>query len=167
MKEAILSIGSNLNDRYKNIVKSINFINNLPKTYVEKVSNFYETSPIDVNEKQNFYLNCCVKVFSEFRPEILLGCLLGIETCMGRIRPYKNASRIIDIDLIFYENLNISEKNLKLPHPFWNKRIFVLIPLLDLCEDGKIYGFNIKRTVEECPKSYIKKYENNYKNTSV
>ena len=167
MKEAILSIGSNLKDRYKNIVTSIDFINRLPNTNVKKVSNFYETSPIGVNEKQNFYLNCCVKVFSEYSPEILLGCLLGIETCMGRTRPYKNASRIIDIDLVFYENVNISEKDLKLPHPLWNKRIFVLIPLLDLCEDGKIYGFDIKNIIKECPKSYIEKYENNYESTFV
>ena len=67
---------------------------------------------------------------------------------MGRIRPFKNASRIIDIDLILYGNSKILSKDLVLPHPEMLKRTFVLIPLLDLYPSGDALGIEFKKSLE-------------------
>ena len=159
MHEAILCFGSNLGDRFKNLKKAIDCIGKLPKTKVVKVSTIYETPPFGVSEEQNLYLNCCAKIVTDFTPEILIGCCLGVETALGRIRPYKNASRTIDIDLIFYEDLKINKENLQIPHPFWQEREFVLKPMTDICENGNFFGFDIKKFLLTCPKENIKKFE--------
>ena len=101
MHEALIAFGSNLGDRFKNLKLAINFLDSLPKTKITRVSDVYETRPADVIDKQNFYLNCCAILNTEFDPHILLGCCLGIETSLGRERSYKNSPRTIDIDVIF------------------------------------------------------------------
>ena len=159
MHEAILSFGSNLGDRFKNLKKAIDYVSNLPKTSTIKVSSIYETAPFGVSKKQNFYLNCGARIITEFSPEILMGCCLGIETALGRIRPYKNAPRTIDIDLIFYEDLKINKKDLQIPHPFWHERAFVIKPMMNICEKGIFFGFDIKKFLLKCKKEDIKKFE--------
>lgn len=158
MHEAILSFGSNLGDRFKNLKKAIDCIGKLPKTKVVKVSAIYETPPFGVSEEQNYYLNCCARIATDFSPEILMGCCLGIEKALGRIRPYKNASRTIDIDLIFYEDLKINKENLQIPHPFWQERAFVLKPMMDICKNGNFFEFNIKKISANMPERKYKKF---------
>ena len=159
MQEAILSFGSNLGDRFKNLKKATDYIGRLPNTRIIKVSSIYETPPFGVSEEQNFYLNCCARIATSFSPEILMGCCLGIETALGRTRSCKNASRTIDIDLIFYEDLKINKENLQLPHPFWQERVFVVKPMMDICENDKVFGFDIKKFWLKCEKENIKKFE--------
>ena len=159
MHEAILSFGSNLGDRFKNLKKAVEYIGKLPNTKIIKVSSIYETPPFKVSEEQNFYLNCCARIATSFSPEILMGCCLGIEAALGRTRHHKNASRTIDIDLIFYENLKINKKNLQLPHPFWQERAFVLKPMMDICENGKFFELDIEKFLLKCKKENIRKFE--------
>lgn len=159
MHEVILAFGSNLGDRYLNIKNALRVVNCLPGTKVVKISKIYETEPIDVPNTQNFYLNCCAVVETDYDPNTFLGFCLGVETTLGRRRPYKNASRIIDIDLIMYDDIEIRTKKLTLPHALWSKRLFVLIPLLDLCRNGKINKFNIRALLQSCEKSDVKAYD--------
>lgn len=130
--ESILGFGSNLGDRLKNLNLAIDNIKRLINTEVLEISKIYETEPFDVLDEQNCYLNCCVKIKTDFTPEVLLGCCLGIEAAMGRTRPFFHASRIIDIDLIMCQNMKINTQHLVLPHPRMFERAFVLIPLLDV-----------------------------------
>ena len=126
MKEAVLALGTNLLDREKNLRTALEALKRLPGTVVEKVSSIYETEPFQTPDPQNDYLNCCVKLQTELTPEMLLGCCLGIESAMGRERPFKNAARIIDIDLLLYENEIINTEKLTLPHPRMKERLLKL-----------------------------------------
>lgn len=142
MKEAVLALGTNLLDREKNLQTAIEALKRLPGTVVEKVSSIYETEPFQTPDPQNDYLNCCVKLQTELPPEMLLGCCLGIEAAMGRERPFKNAARIIDIDLLLYEGVAMNTAHLTLPHPRIKERAFVIVPLSDLYEDRVALGFD-------------------------
>jgi len=143
----IISIGTNLGDRKKNIEKAIDSINNLPYTDVIKVSSIYETEPVDYLRQDNFY-NIVVEVKSQFEPAEMLGICLGIESGLGRIRGIKNGPRIIDLDLIFAEEKKINTKNLVVPHPRYKERNFVLTPLLEIHPEGEFYGKNFKKYIE-------------------
>ncbi len=129
--KAYLGIGTNIGDRVQNLQDSIDALNLLPLTTVTDVSNIYETEPVGY-ENQDDFLNIVVEVETELNPDNLLGACLGIEAGLGRIRTIKNGPRIIDIDLLLYENETSNTKTLILPHPRMMERNFVLKPLLDL-----------------------------------
>lgn len=142
MKEAVIELGSNLGDRQRNIDAAVQALGKLPETRVIAVSEYYETAPHDVPDKQNDYINCCVKLETALLPETLLGVCLGLEAAMGRVRQYKNQARIIDVDLLLYEGENRDTKDLQLPHPRMLERAFVLVPLLDLYPSGNALGLD-------------------------
>lgn len=135
-KNAVLAFGSNLGNRLKNLKLAMKLVNSLPETKIIKTSYIYETEPMETTKKQNFYLNCCAKIETKLNPHTMLSYCLKVETLLGRERPYKNAPRTIDIDLILYENLKIQTENLVVPHPRWQKRAFVIVPMLDIYENG-------------------------------
>lgn len=157
MSEAILSLGSNLGDRFFNITRAIESIQNLPETEILKISDFYETEPYGVTEKQEKYINCCLKIETELSPEILMGTFLGIESALGRIRTYKFSPRTIDIDLLAYGKEKQNKKNLILPHPRMLERAFVLIPLSDICKNMKFNNINFKNIIKCLDTKGIKK----------
>lgn len=148
MKEAVLALGTNLLDREKNLRTAIEALKRLPGTVVEKVSSIYETEPFQTPDPQNYYLNCCVKIKTELSPEMMLGCCLGIESAMGRERPFKNAARIIDIDLLLYEGVAINTAHLTLPHPRIRERAFVLVPLSELYKNKVALGLDFSEALE-------------------
>lgn len=149
LTEAVLEFGTNLGDRKTNIKNAINAVKKLPETEVISISKFYETEPFGVPDEQNNYINCCAKIKTNLEAQTLLGACLGIEASMGRIRPFKNASRIIDIDLILYGNLKVESRDLILPHPRMLERAFVLAPLLDLYPSGEVMGISFKRNLNK------------------
>lgn len=149
MNEAILSLGSNLGNRKENLQLAIKKINSLNNTTVDSVSSFYETEPFGVPDKQNKYINCCIKVSTNLNPENLLKKCLQIESSMGRTRPYRFAPRIIDIDLLLYENEIINTEKLTLPHPRMKERLFVLLPMSDICKDLKFKLWDFKKDFEQ------------------
>ncbi len=151
---AYIGIGTNIGDREKNIRDAIKALNHLPNTKVVDISAVYETEPWGYTEQDNFY-NVCVKVETEMSPECLLGGCLGIEASMGRERPFKNAPRIIDIDLLLYENEKRCSKELMLPHPLIGERAFVLVPLKDILPDMCIGNINYKENYNNCEKTGV------------
>lgn len=142
MNEAVLGLGTNIGDRVQNLKNAVSAVNLLPQTSVAKVSYIYETEPVGFTDQANF-LNCALLVETELSPRALLGCCLGIEAAMGRIRQFRNGPRNIDIDLLLYENEKSSDSELTLPHPRMHERLFVLKPLLDLFQNGDALGFSI------------------------
>ena len=154
--EVFLALGTNLGNKIDNLNMAISAINKLISTEVLAVSKVYETEPFDVLDEQDSYLNCCIKIKTDFSPHVLLGCCLGIEAAMGRLRPFYHASRIIDIDFILCENTKISTKDLTLPHPEFFNRAFVLKPLLDICDekDKRNFANRLKSLGEDGIKVY-------------
>jgi 2-amino-4-hydroxy-6-hydroxymethyldihydropteridine diphosphokinase len=143
MNEAVLGLGTNLGNKLENLRNAVSAIKRLSKTQLIQVSGIYETKPFEVPDKQQNFYNCCLKINTDLSPLTLLGACLGIEASLGRVRTFKNASRIIDIDLLLYNDIKINTEELTLPHKEILKRDFVLIPLLDLYPQGNAMGLKI------------------------
>jgi 2-amino-4-hydroxy-6-hydroxymethyldihydropteridine diphosphokinase len=131
MKKVFLGIGTNLNNREGNLKEAVSMI----EKHIGKVvasSSVYETEPWGFQAEEEF-LNMVVKVETNLNPYGLIGRILMIESMLGRIRLEKQyTSRVIDIDILFYDDLVINETNLKIPHPLLHKRKFVLVPLCEI-----------------------------------
>lgn len=129
-----LGLGSNIGDKSKNLETAINYINSLENTEIIEIASFITTKPYGYENQENF-LNSVIKIKTKFSPQTLLSKILEIERKMGRIRKIHWGPRIIDIDILYYEDLIIDDDNLKIPHPEIPKREFVLKSLLELCPD--------------------------------
>lgn len=123
-----------MGDRTDNLKNAINSIENLVGK-VNKISKFYENPAVGFDG--NSFVNICIEVFTHLSPNDLLNSLLKIENKYGRkrLKSGEYNSRIIDIDIIFYENLTINQNGLIIPHPRMQSRHFVLIPICDLNPD--------------------------------
>lgn len=128
-----LGLGSNIGDRQKNIEQAISFLKS--RVVVEKVSTLIETDPIG-GPPQGRYLNAVLKVMATVSPKKLLKVTQEIEQRMGRLRTsVKNAPRIIDIDILLYDDLKLNDTELTIPHPRMLTRPFVMGPLNELAPD--------------------------------
>ena len=128
---AYLSIGSNLGNRSENIKKCLSHISAI--SIIKATSSIIETEPFKVSIKQDNFLNLVVKI--EFLKDHfeLLNDINLIESKLGRIRSsVRNEPRIIDIDIIFFNDLIFSNDNLEIPHPRFKERLFVLQPLSEI-----------------------------------
>ncbi|MBR3149194.1 MAG: 2-amino-4-hydroxy-6-hydroxymethyldihydropteridine diphosphokinase [Eubacterium sp.] len=135
----IIGLGTNIGDRKQNIEDAVSAFDLVPKTEVLRRSKIYETEPVGYAEQDSFY-NACIEIESTLEPNEILGVCLGIEAGFGRVRTIKNGPRVLDLDVILAENVKIDTSNLTVPHPRYNERRFVLIPLLELFPDGEAYG---------------------------
>ena len=131
---AFIAIGSNLGTPKENCIEAIDIISSNPDIKITSKSSFYQTAPVG-NTEQDWFINSVIKISTQLNPDILLAVLLKIESKMGRIRKEKWGPRIIDLDLLFYDNLVIKQKDLTLPHPEIQKRNFVLQPLNEIGEN--------------------------------
>lgn len=157
MKRAVLCLGTNIGDRTKNLHDAVGALSFLFGTDVIKTSKVYETEPFEVPDEQENFYNCCVMLETELSPKMLMGACLGIEAKMGRLRPYKNSPRIIDIDIILYEGEKINDVNLTIPHPRFLERAFVLLPLLDIFPDGNAFGIGFGSSLDNLDTSGVKR----------
>lgn len=140
-RTAVLGLGTNLGDKKENLKNAIAALSNLTKTRITSFSNVYETEPWG-NTDQDSFLNMCIEIETELSPNALLGACLGIESVMGRERPFKYAPRIIDIDVLLYEGEEIKSEELSIPHPLIGDRAFVLVPLKDILKNLKFGSHN-------------------------
>lgn len=131
MSDCYIGIGSNLGDREKNIRQAVDMINRLRKTKVEKTSSIIETLPVG-GPAQGKFLNAAVKIQTGLSAHGLLACLQRIESELGRVRRVKNGPRTIDLDILFFNDMKINDKDLILPHPRIKEREFVLVPLKEI-----------------------------------
>ncbi|HZY24364.1 MAG TPA: 2-amino-4-hydroxy-6-hydroxymethyldihydropteridine diphosphokinase [Bacteroidales bacterium] len=134
MKNVFLGIGTNLGERKNNLDAAIKRIEeNIGQ--VLKYSSIYETEPWGF-EAENQFLNMVIMVKTDLSPSFLLEQILNIESTLGRVRSTERySSRIIDIDILLYENIIIDDQNLKIPHPLLQERRFVLVPLCEIAPD--------------------------------
>ena len=128
---AYLSLGTNMGDKKKNLLEAAEKIGNLENTKITAQSTIIETEPFGYTE-QDMFLNSCLEIKTLFTPRELLKELLGIELQMGRVREIKWGPRIIDIDILFFDDEIIGEADLAVPHPWICERMFVLEPLSEI-----------------------------------
>lgn len=128
-----LGIGTNIGDRRKNLVDAEGLIN-LKVGPVIARSKTYETAAWGLKDQPDFY-NQVLSVRTTLDAEEVLREILEIETHIGRVREEKWGARIIDIDILYYNDAVINLPHLKIPHPFIQERNFVLIPLLEIAPD--------------------------------
>lgn len=141
-KTAFLGIGTNKGIREKNIALATKLLSENKNIQVIKVSNMFKNPPQE-GVKSGYFLNGVLKIRTNLSPEKLRTACKKIEKVMGREQTKsknKKTSRIIDLDILFYENQIIHSSNLTIPHPMLHKRNFVLIPLLEI-------GRNIKHPI--------------------
>ncbi len=140
-----IGIGSNLGSREKNCMKSLDLLS-AAGIVVRKRSSMHETEPWGVREQPDF-INMVVEVETGLEPLKLLKALKEIEDKMGREETHKWGPRIIDLDILFYNDLVIDTPELKIPHPLIHEREFVLKPLSEIAPD-KVHPVP-KKTVRE------------------
>ena len=127
-----IGVGSNLGDRRENCREARRRVSELPKTRVVKESSLYESEPH--GNAKTWFGNSVLEVETELAPTDLLKRLKQIEEEMGRkrVKGKRWGSRIIDLDILFYDNEIVEKRNLKIPHPRLPERRFVLVPLSEL-----------------------------------
>ena len=159
MKKAVIGLGSNLGNRLENLSHALQALKNLPGTTVIATARFYETSPVEVQSAQNDYLNACALLLTELSPRALLGACLGIEAGLGRERREFHGSRVIDLDLLLYEDVVLREEELRLPHPGILNRGFVLEPLSDLFPEKVALGLDFSNAFRRTDFSEVHLFE--------
>ena len=127
-----LSLGSNIGDRADNLTKTIMKLSK--KMKIVKSSSIYETEPL-LFENQNSFLNMILEVDYKGSPDQLLESIKIIENDMGRESTFRYGPRLIDIDIIFFNNYEVNQDNLTIPHYDWKNRSFVIIPLSELYDE--------------------------------
>ena len=149
MKSVYISIGGNIGDRVKNLRNAIVMMHEEKEITVTKVSSFYETEPWGKTDQPKF-LNAALKILTTLKPEVLLMKLQNIEQKLGRTRHERWRERTVDIDVIHYEDLVMESEFIKLPHPYFKERKFVLIPLYEIAPKLKIDDVDIKTYLSDC-----------------
>jgi len=121
-----------LGDRKANFLEAIDRIQKLPATRIVKQSSLYESEPH--GDAKTWFVNAVVELETDCSVDELLKRLKSIETAMGRkrVRGKRWGSRIIDLDILFFDNEIINKRTLKVPHPELHNRRFVLAPLSEL-----------------------------------
>jgi 2-amino-4-hydroxy-6-hydroxymethyldihydropteridine diphosphokinase len=127
---AYVALGANLGDARKTVLRAFDALAQLPTTQLIQRSQLYRTAPLEA--KGPDFFNAVAQIDTCLTAYELLDALQAIENHAGRLRPYLNAPRTLDLDLLFYGEAHVFSPRLTLPHPRWHERAFVLYPLADV-----------------------------------
>ncbi len=127
---AYVALGANLGDARQTVLGAFEALNALPGTRLLKTSSLYRTAPVDSSGPN--YINAVAEMTTRLTAPELLLALQGIELAAGRERPYLNAPRTLDLDLLLYGSATIDSPRLTVPHPRMWARAFVLVPLKEI-----------------------------------
>ncbi|MCH8620268.1 2-amino-4-hydroxy-6-hydroxymethyldihydropteridine diphosphokinase [Undibacterium sp. TS12] len=136
--KVFIGIGANLGDARATVGKAIGTLAQLPDTKLVAQSALFGSAPIDSSGDD--YVNAVAELSTSLSATDLLQQLQAIELAHGRERPYRNAPRTLDLDLLLYGDEEINTADLQVPHPRMTERAFVLLPLLQLVADLHIPG---------------------------
>ena len=130
---AYLSVGANMGEPLENCKRGIQLLETRPDKAVKvsAFSRFYKTQPVDYTD-QNWFINAVVRVETRLGPLDLLGFLKQIEKHAGRTRGVRFGPRMLDLDVLLYDDHVANGPDLILPHPRMHKRRFVLVPFCDI-----------------------------------
>lgn len=127
---AYIGLGANLGDPQAALCDALATIAALPGTQLLRVSALYRSAPVDAGGPD--YWNAVAQIATTLEPLALLQALQRIEDAAGRERPYRNAPRTLDLDLLLYGDSTLDHARLTLPHPRMHERAFVLVPMAEL-----------------------------------
>jgi len=125
---ALIGVGGNLGDVRKRFKKLFLWLQNSPLVQIISTSPILKNPPFGFAEQSPFF-NAVIELNTNLNPKKLLNFLLSVEERFGRVRTFKNAPRTLDLDIVFYDNLVYKDDILEVPHPKWQERESVLIPL--------------------------------------
>lgn len=160
MSRAFIALGSNLQKPQQQVQQAISELASLPKTSLIKHSSLYRTAPVGYDNQPDF-INAAAEIETDLAPLELLHALLALESTHGRERPFPNAPRVLDLDLLLYDDMVMNTDELTLPHPRMHERGFVLLPLAEIAPDLIIpeYG-NITQLAQTCIDQGVEKVSN-------
>nr|WP_255676074.1 2-amino-4-hydroxy-6-hydroxymethyldihydropteridine diphosphokinase [Pusillimonas sp. MFBS29] len=123
-------MGANLGDARHTLQQAAHALGAAPGISGLRLSRFYRSAPVDATGPD--YVNAVAEIDTDLAADALLSVLQGIENQHGRLRPYRNAPRTLDLDLLLYGELTVDTPRLTVPHPRMHERAFVLRPLEEL-----------------------------------
>ncbi len=151
---AYLSLGGNMGDVAQTIKSALEHLGASPKTRILACSDFYKTPPWGKTDQPDF-INACAKVETSLPAQQLLEQCLEIERQMGRERIEHWGPRVLDMDILTFDDQIHDSENLTIPHPHMMERAFVLIPLLDIAPDLTVNGTAIVKAANQLDTSDI------------
>ena len=139
MAIVFLSLGSNLGDRVGYLQQATSLLSAVPEIKIVATSSFYESEPWQM-DSENWFVNAVVQISTTLEPEKLLKECQRIESQLGRNSIHRTSNgnytdRTIDIDILFYDNKIINTPDLVIPHKFFHKRAFLMVPMLEIAQD--------------------------------
>ena len=131
MKKSYLGLGSNMGDKKRYLYDAIQILNHREEITITTLSSLYETAPWGYVD-QDIFMNLVVEIETSLSPFELLDVCQSIENELGRVREFKWGPRVIDVDILLYDDQVIQSKRLTVPHPYMIERDFVMIPLAEI-----------------------------------
>ncbi|MDD4929760.1 MAG: 2-amino-4-hydroxy-6-hydroxymethyldihydropteridine diphosphokinase [Gallionella sp.] len=153
-------MGSNLGESCDQLRQAMAELGALPGTRLLACSSLYRSAPVGYLDQPDF-VNAVAKIETRLTPQALLAALLHVEQHYGRERAFVNAPRTLDLDVLLYDDLQLHEHGLTIPHPQMHRRAFVLLPLLDIAPDCVIPGIgSARRAMQDCQDQVLEKLGN-------
>jgi 2-amino-4-hydroxy-6-hydroxymethyldihydropteridine diphosphokinase len=143
---AYIGIGSNLGDKLDHCEKAVSEILKTDRHKLLAKSSFYRTQPIGYTS-QDWFVNGVIKIETDLEAHELLRALKTAESQLGRTETFRWGPRTIDLDILFFDDVEIHTEGLQIPHPLIQDRQFILIPLVEI--DRNLIHPVLKKTIQE------------------
>ncbi len=137
--QVTVGLGSNLNNPKQQVLSALTAIDSLPETNLERSSKYYASKPQGPQDQPDF-VNAVAVFSTDQTPEEFLKSLQGVEKNQGKIKLRHWGERLIDLDILLFDNLQLNSETLTIPHPEISTRDFVLIPLVELLPNYHVVG---------------------------
>ncbi|QFT56199.1 2-amino-4-hydroxy-6-hydroxymethyldihydropteridine diphosphokinase [Microbulbifer sp. THAF38] len=157
MERVFIGLGSNLAEPQKQLRGALKAIEEIPHSRLLRCSSFYHSAPIGPGEQPD-YVNAVAELESALQPIELLNQLQSIELAHGRERSVRWGARTLDLDILLFDEFQLDEARLQVPHPRMAERNFVLLPLAELAPNLQLpTGESLQQLLQNCPQNRLEK----------